>query len=428
MQASPVSLRTYAGLLRSNRNFRLLWSAQVISEIGDWLYTVAIYSLIFELTKSAESVALAFVSQVLPQVVTAPAAGVLSDRISRRRLMMFTDWARAVVTFLMIFAQDRDALPLLYALLVIETVLWGLFEPARSALVPNICKDKNERLVANSLSATTWSFALMMGASIGGVLTAALGRNAVFLIDTASFAVSALLIRAIRIDETHVETDHPFRASELFDFKPIAEGIRYVLRDARLATTMFVKSGLGLMGTNWVLLPMMGEQVFRHELNWFAGEKAGVLGMSLLLGSRGLGSLICPLIAVHWTRGQEDRFRIGILVSFAVASAGYFLLGFAPSLLFACMAVMIAHGGGAMGWVFSSTLLQIHTDDKFRGRVFSAEFAFLMFTLSLTSYSAGLLLDGHMSARNVAHLTAAAVLVPGLAWAWAQRFWRHTPE
>ena len=78
-------LRRYWGLLRGNRNFRLLWLAQVISELGDWFYTLAVYSLLLELTgNKAQSVGLAVVLQVLPQTFVAPAAGVLNDRLSRK--------------------------------------------------------------------------------------------------------------------------------------------------------------------------------------------------------------------------------------------------------------------------------------------------------------------------------------------------------
>lgn len=92
MEAAPISFRAYGRLLRTNRNFRLLWMAQIVSEIGAWLYSVAIYSLILELTGSARAVAFAFVLQVLPQCLTSPAAGILNDRLSRRRIMIVSDW------------------------------------------------------------------------------------------------------------------------------------------------------------------------------------------------------------------------------------------------------------------------------------------------------------------------------------------------
>ena len=89
-----MPLASYWLLIRSNRNFRLLWIAQIVSEMGDWFYSVAIFSFLLELTGSAQMVAFAFMMQVLPQCFMAPTAGVINDRISRRKVMMFADWAK----------------------------------------------------------------------------------------------------------------------------------------------------------------------------------------------------------------------------------------------------------------------------------------------------------------------------------------------
>ena len=78
-----VSLASYVRLLRSNRNFRRLWLAQIVSEIGDWFYTLSIYTLLLQLTGRASSVALALVLQVLPQTFVGPTAGVVNDRLRR---------------------------------------------------------------------------------------------------------------------------------------------------------------------------------------------------------------------------------------------------------------------------------------------------------------------------------------------------------
>ncbi|HNY39968.1 MAG TPA: MFS transporter, partial [Bryobacteraceae bacterium] len=88
------SVSAYSRLLRSNRDFRLLWLAQIVSELGDWFYAVAIYSLLLELTGQARSVGFAVVLQLLPQVFMAPMAGVINDRLRRRSVMIFADLAR----------------------------------------------------------------------------------------------------------------------------------------------------------------------------------------------------------------------------------------------------------------------------------------------------------------------------------------------
>ena len=424
MATAPVNLRAYLRLVRENRNFRLLWMAQIVSEIGDWLYAVAIYSLILELTGSAQAVALAFVLQVLPQFFVSPAAGVLNDRLSRKQVMITADWARAVIVLLMMLVQSREALPLLYVLLFLETLFWAMFEPGRNAVIPNVSRSSEETLVANGLSSVTWSFNLAVGSAIGGVLAAMFGRNVVFGVNALSFVASALVLRGMNFREPHVEDRPPFQLRDLFDFSPIAEGIRYVRRDSRLFATMFVKSGLGFMGTNWVLLPIFGERIYPVHLWGLDPKSAGMLGMSLLMGCRGVGALLGPIMAARWSGHDQRRYRLGIVFGFLTGALGYTLLGWSGSLPGACLAVMLAHSGGSTTWVFSTTLLQLQTDDRFRGRVFSAEFAFNMLTLSLTTYTAGLLSDQGVSVYTLARLTGLLVLIPGILWAMALRLWR----
>ncbi len=423
MSNSSVSLSAYSGLLRENRNFRLLWFAQIVSEIGDWLYTVAIYSLLLEFTGSAKSVAVAFVLQVLPQFFIAPAAGVLNDRLSRKRIMIFADWARALIVLGMLLVRTPGTVWFLYILLVLETTMWALFEPGRNALVPNIAGERG-RIVANSLSSATWSFNLAIGSALGGLMAAAFGRDTVFVVNALSFVSSAVLVGRMRVEEPHAAGGNPLRVRDLADFTPIVEGVRYVRRDARMLVTMFVKCGLGLMGTNWVILPLPGERVFPVHVDGLPAASGGMLGMSLLLGSRGVGSLIGPLIGSLWAGHSEARLRRGILYGFLLSAAGYFALGIAPTLLLACSAVVVAHAGGSTIWVFSTTLLQAQTDDRFRGRVFSAEFAFNMLSMSTVSYLSGVSIDSGVTARAVALATGAVVLLPSLLWALALRLWR----
>src|SRR5579863_2467955 len=90
------SLRAYLRLVRENRNFRRLWVAQIVSELGDWFYALSVYSLILDLTGSAKLVGLAVVMQVLPQTLIAPTAGVVNDRLSRKRVMILADLAREI--------------------------------------------------------------------------------------------------------------------------------------------------------------------------------------------------------------------------------------------------------------------------------------------------------------------------------------------
>lgn len=423
MAAPTVSFPAYLRLLRSNRNFRLLWIAQIISEQGDWLYAVAIYSLLLEFTGSAKYVAFAFVLQVLPQFFVSPAAGVINDRISRKKVMIFADWARAAIVLCMVLVRGPQLVWLLYVLLFMETVLWAMFEPGRSAVIPNIAGE-DELLIANTLSSTTWSFNFAMGFAAGGVLAAYFGRNAVFALNSLSFVLSALLIGRMKFTEPHAENRPPLAMRDLVDFSPIREGLRYVWKDRALRRTILVKAGNGLMGANWVLLPIFGERIFPIHRAGFDQRQAGMLGMSLLMACRGIGAIVGPIVSGYWAAGMEGRMRLGILFAFLAGAIGYWTLGHASGLVVACAGIALAHAGGSTLWVFSSTLLQLKTDDQFRGRVFSAEWAFSVVTMAGSSYSAGVLIDRQWSAPAVASLTGLVMLLPAVLWGLALVSWK----
>jgi len=418
-----IRLADYARLLRENRNFRLLWGAQIVSEIGDWFYSVAIFSFLLQTAGTAQSVALAFTLQVLPQCLAAPAAGVINDRMSRRKVMLFADWSRAVIVALMLLVRSRDMVWLLFVLLFLETVMWALFEPARTAVVPNIVDSRNV-VAANALQSTTWSFNFAIGSALGGFVAAFYGRDTVFVLNALSFVLSALLIRRMSFHEPHAVDLPPLRPRDLTDFSPIREGIRYVRRDRRLTATLFVKAGLSLMGTNWVLLPLMGERLFPVHLPGFDQRQAATMGMSVLLGSRGVGAIVGALAGARITGAASRPLRISITVGFLMGGLGYLGLSGAPTIWLACAALIVAHAGGSMIWTSSTTMLQSMTEDRFRGRVFSAEFAFSMFILAAASQVGGYLLDHGMPLRTLAFGTGIMFFIPALAWASIQHLWR----
>jgi MFS family permease len=418
-----MTLGAYGRLVRTNRNFRLVWLAQIVSEIGDWFYALAIYSLILELTGRAELVGLAVVLQVLPSTLISPAAGVVNDRLSRRQVMIWCDLARMVIVLGMMLVRSRETVWLIYPLLFLETIGWGLFEPGRSAILPNITTAE-ELTAANTLSSTTWSFNLAVGSALGGLIAAAFGRNAVFLVNAASFAASAWLIGCMRFEEPHAQGHPPFRARDLVNFKPVTEGFRYILHDPRLSATTLVKCGLGLLGANLVLFPLLGERVFPMRSSTLDPARAGMLGMSLLMGARGMGALVGPFVSGAWAGNSQARMRRGIQAGFFLACLGYIGLSQAPTVWPAIAAIVMTHASGSTIWVFSTTLLQMQTEDRFRGRVFSAELGLHMLAISISGYVAGKLVDAGAPVRTAVLVCGLSLLFPGFAWLAAQRFWR----
>jgi len=420
LEISRVSFASYARLLSGNRNFRRLWSAQVVSEIGDWFYTLAIYNLLLQLTGRAGSVALALVLQVLPMTFIGPTAGVVNDRLRRKRVMIASDIGRMLIVLCMLLIRSKENVWMVYPLLMAETLLVAFFEPARNAVIPNIV-EREDVVVANTLSSTTWSVNLMVGATLGGVVAALLGRDAVFLLNALSFLISAALIWRMRFAEPHAEGTHRFELRELVDFSPILAGIRYVRAHARLRATVLVKFGNLIIGPGWVLFTVMGQNEFAVRWRGMAPERGAFLGMSLLLGARGLGALLGPLLAASWAGHWQRRLEVAIFWGYMGAFAGYTLLGVSGHLWQACLCVMLAHFGSSIVWVFSTTLLQMQSDDQFRGRVFAADLGLCMFTIAAGAYLAGRFVDWGFAARNVASVAGMLMLIPAGLWGFAVR-------
>jgi MFS family permease len=415
---ASISFASYGRLVRRNGNFRRLWLAQIVSEIGDWFYTLAIYTLLLQLTGHAGSVALALVLQVIPQTLAGPTAGVVNDRLRRKHVMIAADLIRCVVVLAMLLVRSASMVWLVYPLLLAETTMAAFFEPARSAVIPNIASEE-EVLVANTLSSATWSVTLMIGASIGGVVAAFFGRDAVFILNALSFLVSAILIRGMRFDEPHADSAAPLRARDLVDFSPVLEGIRYIRSHPMLLPTVFSKAGELMVGPSWVIFTVMGAREFAIHRSGMNTAGAAMLGMSILLGGRGLGALFGPIVSARWAGKNDNRLRQGILFGYLTICAGYTLLGTSGSVWIAAACAMLAHAGGSTVWTFSTTLLQLHTEDRFRGRVFAADLGLGSLSFAVTAYLAGKFLDAGFSAHTVAAGTGVAMLLPAALLAWS---------
>ena len=423
MAPSGVNIPNYVRLVRGNANFRRLWLAQIVSENGDWFYTLAIYSLLLELTGKASSVATALVLQVLPHTVLGPLAGLVNDRFSRRKVMIVTDLLRMVIVGCMLLVRTRGFVWVIYPLLFLETVMVAFFEPARSAVIPNVVA-VDDVIVANTLSSATWSFDLAIGSVLGGIVAAWLGRDAVFVINSLSFAASAFFISRMRFVERHADAAGRHPEDQKAGWPAIRAGYRYIVRDKKLAAVLSLKAGIGIVGTSWVLFPVMAMRVFTLPIAGLTPERTALFGMSLLMGARGVGALVGPLFASHWAGQRESSLRKGVLVGFLVGGTGYLVLGVTHSIWAAIMVIVIAHSGTSTIWVFSTTLLHLNADDRFLGRVFGADLAISMLVLAAATWIAGQSIDGGVSPRAVAVGTGIALFVPAAIWALALRLWR----
>jgi len=177
-----------------------------------------------------------------------------------------------------------------------------------------------------------------------------------------------------------------------------------------------VKFGNLIIGPSWVLFTVMGQNEFAVRWRGMALERGAFLGMSLLLGARGVGALLGPLLTAPWAGHLKHRLEVAIFWGYLASATGYALLGVSRHLWQACLCVALAHFGSSIIWVFSTTLLQIQSDDKFRGRVFAADLCLFMFTVAVGAYLAGRFVDWGFAARNVASVAGFLMLIPATLW------------
>lgn len=412
----------YIELLRGNRAFRQVWLGQVVSQLGDWFNTIALYTIILNLTGSGRDLGLLLVARFVPSFVFGPLSGVLADRFSRRSIMIVSDLLRALVVLGFLFVRRADQLWLIYLLTFFQLGFSTFFEPAKTAAIPSLVADR-ELVAANAISSVTWSVMLTLGAAIGGLMTGWLGTDVAFVLDSLTYLVSASLIASVRVPKRPKHQKRKFAIGRALGITETIEGAQYVVRRPRVLTLLLVKPAWGLGGGILTLLAIFGEKVFP-----VGGSPA--FGIGVLYAARGIGTAIGPIVARRIAGEGKKRQQASIGVAFIISGLFYIAFGSTSSFVVALIVLGIAHTGGSILWVFSTVLLQREVSDRFRGRVFAAELALLTLTMAASNYAAGELLDRfRLSPRLVVIAIGIFFLVPGIVWFITQRWWdRDTPE
>jgi MFS family permease len=405
----------YRALLSGNRNYRLLWFGQIVSQFGDWFNSVAVYALLLELTGTATSVALMIIVQFLPMAVIGPVAGVVVDRVDRRRLMILMDVLRGVLVLMLLVVHRADQVWLAYVVMGATVSATAFFEPARTAVIPNITS-RADLLTANALSSATWSAMLAIGAGAGGLVTAVFGRDVAFLVNAVSFFASAVIIARTSFLASPPDVKRPTGLGTLTGFSDLVEGVRYVRANRHVAALMLVKAGWGMAGGVLLLMAVMGERVFP------VGGSAAA-GIGVLYAARGLGAGIGPILARAWLGQRPDQMRRAIVPSYLLVMCFYLMLSWSTTLAAASLAVIGAHAAGSVLWVFSTVLLQISVPDRLRGRVFSVELALLMVVNAASSYVCGLALDvWGLSPFVLTRVLGVLFVFPAIGWLVIERW------
>ena len=383
----PLAPRTFRAL--GHRNFRLLWTGQLVSLTGRWMQSVAQGWLVLRLSDSPLALGFVGFCTFAPILLFARVAGVAADRVPRRKALMWTQGAAMLLAFVLAALTWSDVVRVWQvALIAFGVGIAGAFDiPIRQSLLQDLVgrEDLPNAIALNSLA---FNGARLIGPAVGGFVLAAWGEASVFLINGLSYL--AVLISLVRM---RLEPLPENRRTSSWVLE-IREGIHWVKGNSKarvFLTLVMVTSVFGLPYT--ILLPIFARDIL----------DVGSRGLGFMTGATGLGAMIGAL----YLAGRDSTQSRGGLIASAIGLLGASLIAFSLSRSFALSLGLLVLIGAAMiaQLATSNTLLQLLAPAELRGRVVGYFMLAFMGMAPLGSLLAGLV------ARGAG--TPAAVLIGG---------------
>jgi MFS family permease len=339
--------------LRRHRDFRLLWTGELISQTGSQITLVAVFIQVFELTDSAAAVGAIGLAQLGPLIVFTLLGGPLIDRFDRRRLLLIAAAGQAVASgVLLLGALAGDPpLALVYVAAGLAGGLAGFSLSTRSAVTPNTVP-AGELPTALAINQVMWQTCQIAGPAIGGVIVARIGLSWAYGLDVASFAgaIVATLLMAPQPPSNAGNTTPGLRG--------VVEGFRF-LKGRRVLQSTFIADLIAMIfGMPRALFPVLAVTQF-HRGEEVVGALFSAVAVGALLGA----------LTTGWVSGVR-RQGLAVLVAVAVWGLGIVAFGLVGDHLwvaFACLAV--AGAADVISAVFRGTILQQSVPDDLRGRL-----------------------------------------------------------
>jgi DHA3 family macrolide efflux protein-like MFS transporter len=352
---------SYFSVLR-NRHFLALWLGQVVSNIGDYFYFLAVPLTVNRLTGSTTAMALSMMSIFLPQLLFGLIAGVFVDRWNRKRTMIVADILRGLFVLLCLTIRSADQVWIFYLVGFLVSTASRFFFPARSAAIPLIV-GKEELMVANGLSQITQTVSLIAGSALAGFAIGLWGEQVAFVADALSYIISAVLIFTITVPRKppsavgkHAD-DGQWRAvwQEMVNGLSFIKGSRVLV--GVLLSLGVIQLGIGAMQVIWV--------PFFQRYFGIGPEGLGIVD-SLQGFGMAVGALTIGFLTAHFKKTTiigSGVAAIGILLALIGLSPAFslilglsFILGLALSPVQAAL----------------NTVIQLAVPDDKMGRVSSA--------------------------------------------------------
>lgn len=385
-----------------HRNFRLFFGGQSVSLVGTWITRVATSWLVYRLTGSELLLGITGFAGQIPTLVLAPLAGVLVDRMDRRRILVLTQTASLVQSAALAALTLSGAITVtqIVWLQVVQGIINSFDTPARQAFITVIVEDWRDLPNAIALNSSMVNGSRILGPTIGGLMIAAVGEGWCFALDAVSYIGVIASLGAMRIEPRSRDVSADTRV-----LHELREGLAYVVSDVPIRTVLILVAIVSASGTPYVvLLPAITADVLHGGPNT----------LGLLMACTGAGALVSALhLAV-----REAVVGLGRVIVFATLAFGAGLVAFslATSPWEAAPFLAVAGGGFMMQLAGSNTVLQTLVDEHVRGRVMAFYTMAFFGMVPIGSLVGGVVAD-RLGAPMTVRMSGVACLLAGLWFA-----------
>jgi MFS family permease len=398
---------TYWQLIRGNRNFRNLLWGQFVSELGNWFNFIAGLGLVRVVSEASPTAAgVLFAARILPFALASPIAGTFVDRFSRRGVMIVSDLVRVFVALMFLFVSDAENLWIAYVATALLSTFSAFFDGAKNAATPNLT-GKEGILAGTALMFSTRFLLMAIGSALGGVAAAVFGYKIAFLINAASFAISAFSVWLIPEEatreqvETEIKDDGEILESTALAgalpqtenqsekkrasfFTELKEGFHYTVENPFALTILLMNiiwaTGGGAIN---VIFDRMGGIVFAETENWKPDLAVGLLWMASGFGLV-LGMMITHRVSAYLDRKNwNSPFIVWTLIVHGVLFA---IGGYMPTLLLFMIFCFVSRAIVGVEYAVQETLFQKSLPDYIRGRISTLDRGAEMTVFGLSSY------------------------------------------
>ncbi|SCL18661.1 Predicted arabinose efflux permease, MFS family [Micromonospora nigra] len=391
-------------VLRRNRNFRNLLLAELVVFGADWFVMVPLLVLLPKLTGSGVWGALVLAADTGILALLLPYTGTIADRFDRRKILIGANAAALVGVLLLLGVRDSGTAWLAMLGIGVVAVAKAFYSPAAQAALPNVL-DPEELAAGNAIAGSAWGTMTIVGASLGGVLSAAVGPYACFWIAAGSLVGAAGLAALIR-RPLQAPRERGLPAQQTW--AAIREALGYIGQRPRVLALVTVKSAVGLGNGVLTVFPLL------------AGlYGVGAVGTGLLFAVRGAGALVGPIL-MRRVLTNRSWLLPGLALSMSLYGLAYLGTSAAAWFPLVLALVFVAHFAGGSNWVMSNFALQGEVPDRLRGRVFATDMMLATLAISVSQLVVASVVDV-VDERVVLAGCGLVTLVYAIGWRIATR-------